>query len=489
MLGMQAARGASPAAGRRFPACGRGSGQLGVDGERRGGKGSAGSIEGISDVGKIGVRAGDRVLLLGIALATIYWVLEAFVDALVGEGNVSDRLLPWDINELWMRLVIVSLVVGFAFYVRRTLNKRARVNERLRLLETAIENTNDSVLITGAGIDEPGPEILYVNQALCEETGYAEEELLGQTPRIFQGPGSDRRVLDQVRNALERGEGFIGGVTNYRKDGSDFEMEWRICPVLDSEGELTHWISIQRDKAKSRWAEETMREIREAERRHVARDLHDDVMQDLIDALYSMQVTRQKIKDEGVNAPELDAEVESLRGAIAALRAAINDLRRGDAGEQPFGHLLESVVEATRQKAHNLEVELDVDETFPDCLTGPKALELLRLIQEALVNIRRHSGARRASVNLETVGDRVRVKVADDGRGFDREVGWGGIGLPSMRERAVRLGGDLEILSEPGQGTRVVAEVPTSELLSDARPARGPRLRVGKGGLKGEHRG
>ena len=429
-------------------------------------------------VGEPDRRAGDRVLLLGVGLAAVYWFLEAFVDALVGEGSVPDRLFPRDANELWMRLVIVSLIVGFAFYVRRTINKRARIEQRLRMLESAVQNTNDLVLITGPAIDPPGPEIVYVNQALCEQTGYAAEELLGQTPRILQGPDTDRRVLDQMRNALEQGTDFVGGVTNYRKDGSDFRMEWRISPVRDPNGRLTHWISIQRDVTEARRAEEALREIREAERRHVARDLHDDVMQDLIDALYSMQVTRQKIKDEGVDAPELDGEVESLRGAITALRAAINDLRRGDAGEQPFGHLLESVAEATRQKAPNLEVELNVDEGFPRGLTGPKALELLRLVQEALVNVRRHSGARRASIDLRAIGDKVRLEVADDGRGFDAETAWGGVGLSSMRQRAVRLGGSFEVRSEPGEGARVLAEVPASELVPPDRPAREHRPRI-----------
>ena len=439
-------------------------------------------------MGVSSTRIGNRVLLIGLGLAVSYWFVEAFVDALVGEGSVSERLLPHDANELWMRLVTVGLIVGFAFYVRGAIGKRAQTEERLRVLESAVQNTNDLVLITGAEIEPPGPEIVYVNRAFCDQTGYTADELLGRSPRILQGPGSDRRVLDQMRNSLEREEDFVGGVSNYRKDGSEFQMEWRISPVRDPSGKLTYWISIQRDRTEAKRAEEALREIREAERRHVARDLHDDVMQDLIDTLYSMQVTRQKIKDEGVDVPELGGEVESLREAIAGLRSAINDLRRGDAGEQPFGHLLESLVDATRQKAPDLEVELSVDGAFPDGLTGPKALELLRLIQEAMVNVRRHSGARRASVRLGTIGDRARVEVTDDGRGFDAETAWGGVGLSSMRERAVRLGGSFDVRGEPGEGTRVTAEVPIRELVSPAHPAGERPLTVVCGEDKDEER-
>lgn len=426
------------------------------------------------------MRFGNKVLLVGVGLAVVYWFVESFVDALVGEGSVHERLFPRDANELWMRLVTVVLVLGFAFYVRRTVQGRAQTGERLRMLESAVQNTNDLVLITGAPIDPPGPEIVYVNRAFCEHTGYSSGELLGRTPRMLQGPDSDRGVLDQMRNTLEHEEDFVGGVTNYRKDGSRFQMEWRISPVRDSDGELTHWISIQRDKTDAMRAEEALREIREAERRHVARDLHDDVMQDLIDALYSMQVTRRKLKDDGLEVPELYGEVESLREAIAGLRGAINNLRRGDAAEQPFGHLLESLVEATRQKAPDLEVDLSVDDTFPDELTGPKSLELLRLVQEALVNVRRHSGARHATVRLGTVGDTVRVEVADDGRGFDVETAWGGVGLPSMRERAVRLGGTFEVRGEPGEGTTVVAELPARKLATTPHPTPELSLRVAR---------
>jgi len=103
-----------------------------------------------------------------------------------------------------------------------------------------------SVLITTAEMDAPGPEIVYVNAAFCEQTGYTEEELLGQTPRILQGPETDPAVLDRLRNALTQGNGYFDGQTiNYRKDGTPYRVCWSIRPVRDEQGEITHYISLQ----------------------------------------------------------------------------------------------------------------------------------------------------------------------------------------------------------------------------------------------------
>jgi signal transduction histidine kinase len=87
-------------------------------------------------------------------------------------------------------------------------------------------------------------------------------------------------------------------------------------------------------------------------------------------------------------------------------------------------------------------------------------VELLRVLQEALVNTRRHSGARRVEVILATEPSRSRAEVADDGRGFDPASVREGLGISGMRERALALGGKLEIESAPGKGTRVRVEIP-----------------------------
>jgi len=659
-----------------------------------------------------------RVSLLGITLAVSYWLIETVADSVFGgEGPVATRLFPADANEVWMRLIIVALILGFTGYVSRTLQRRSRTERRLRILQSAVEQTDDAVLITTAKLDPPGPEIVYVNEALCRQTGYAAKELLGETPRKLQGPDSDREVLDELGRCLERKQHFVGSLTNYRKDGSSFRVELRISPVYDAAKNVTHWISVQhdstereraeaalkeseehyrlliesaedyaifmadpvgrilswnsgaerlygysaeeavgrpvvsllvppdrreevagiytrlregervrhetvrvakggrllevaltvspirdgrgdvvgaatiardvterkraqealsrseeryravveqsaeglylvdggtrriletnpalqnmlgytaeelrgmelheivaharedveaniertlregtrfirergyrrkdgsvveveiaasaidygekrvicaavRDITERKRAERALREVREAERRQIARDLHDEVLQELMDALYSMQLTRMKLRDEEIDIPEIDEQIDDLRKATNSLRDAINNLRHESIQEQPFLHLLRSVVVANRQKAPHIEMDLDVDASFASQCLGSTGIELLRIIQEALVNARRHSWARHIRVSLREEEDFLTAEVVDDGRGFDPQMNWGGVGTSAMQERASKLGSGLEIHSEPGRGCRVTVRVPTALVLA-----------------------
>ena len=131
--------------------------------------------------------------------------------------------------------------------LRREAAERQEAQESLRLLGTAVEQARESILITDAQLDLPGPRIVFVNPAFTSMTGYTAEEALGKTPRILQGPRTDRAVLSRLRKNLEEGEGFAGETINYRKDGSEFDIEWQIVPVRNGGGESTHFLSVQRD--------------------------------------------------------------------------------------------------------------------------------------------------------------------------------------------------------------------------------------------------
>jgi two-component system nitrate/nitrite sensor histidine kinase NarX len=101
-----------------------------------------------------------------------------------------------------------------------------------------------------------------------------------------------------------------------------------------------------------------------------------------------------------------------------------------------------------------------VQDGFPPEPPDGLSVEVLRMIREALVNIRRHSDARRVEVILSNSREKARVEVADDGRGFNPASIWVGVGLLSMRARASEIGGEFAVESGPGQGTRVKAEFP-----------------------------
>ena len=127
--------------------------------------------------------------------------------------------------------------------------------EKLRLLEAAVQQTTDAIVITTGQLDPPGPHIVYVNAAFTTLTGYTAAEVSGQTPRILQGPQTERAELDRVRRTLQAGQPFSGEVINYRKDGTTYTLEWHMTPVRAESGAITHWVAIQRDISERKQAE------------------------------------------------------------------------------------------------------------------------------------------------------------------------------------------------------------------------------------------
>lgn len=117
----------------------------------------------------------------------------------------------------------------------------------LRLLRAAVEASGEAIVITSAELAAPGPRIEYANPAFTRMTGYEAHEVVGRTPRLLQGPETERAVIDCMRAALLAGEPFQGEAVNYRKDGSTYTVEWLITPVKDADGCITHWVSAQRD--------------------------------------------------------------------------------------------------------------------------------------------------------------------------------------------------------------------------------------------------
>ncbi|SEP93952.1 PAS domain S-box-containing protein/diguanylate cyclase (GGDEF) domain-containing protein [Ectothiorhodospira magna] len=115
------------------------------------------------------------------------------------------------------------------------------------MLRTAIEQSFNAVVVTTSQLELPGPQIVYVNQAFCNMTGYTAEELMGKTPRILQGPRTDPETIERLRRCLNAGEYFIGNTVNYRKDGECYYVEWNITPIRDGQGRITHFVSVQRD--------------------------------------------------------------------------------------------------------------------------------------------------------------------------------------------------------------------------------------------------
>ena len=188
-------------------------------------------------------------------------------EACVGAGSSFDvelRVRRTGHAEDWVRLIgeAVRDEDGRIVRIQGTLQditQRRRDEEQLRLLEKCISRLSDIVLITDAEpIDDPGPRILYVNDAFERRTGYRREEVLGKTPRILQRPKTQRDALDRIRKALSEWRPVREELINYTKDGKEFWLELDIVPVADSSGWFTHWIAIERDISERKWSEEKL---------------------------------------------------------------------------------------------------------------------------------------------------------------------------------------------------------------------------------------
>jgi PAS domain S-box-containing protein len=157
-----------------------------------------------------------------------------------------------DHSQLSVLLAISSLcgddgAISGYLCIANDITDRKQTDELLRVLRSSVQQATESIVVTTAQLDLPGPQIIFANSGFCRMSGYALDEVIGKTPRILQGPRTRRSVLDRLRQALGEGHPFLGETVNYRKDGTPYEVEWRISPVRNHKGVVTHFVSVQND--------------------------------------------------------------------------------------------------------------------------------------------------------------------------------------------------------------------------------------------------
>ena len=210
------------------------------------------------------------------------------------------------------------------------------------------------------------------------------------------------------------------------------------------------------------------------ERSRLSREIHDGIAQ----TLGALQLKASQLEDSLSN-----QQVDELRGLLSELQDMISrayrEMREAMLGLRAVVEPGAGLVTALReylthyQAQYGLDVRLEANEDEPAAWDGEKQAQAMRIVQEALRNVRRHSGTGRATVRIERHGDGVRICVVDEGQGFDQSLLEGRddgrhLGLRTMRERAEGTGGTLTVESQLGQGTRVVLELPLHE---DGGPA------------------
>jgi len=202
-------------------------------------------------------------------------------------------------------------------------------------------------------------------------------------------------------------------------------------------------------------------------RRLLARELHDRVAQTLTTMLIELENFKVEQKGRQSVLRQVDALQESARGVLSNLRHVLYDLRGQTGREEGFAESVRALLVRFQERTQ-VDAVLSVSPSWPTDLRSPAALNILRIIEEALANVRTHSGAKSVEVALRPAGaGHLAVEVKDDGRGTDTDGGRRelGLGFLGMRERALILGGRLEVDSVLGSGTTVRALIPLDQLI------------------------
>lgn len=140
----------------------------------------------------------------------------------------------------------------------RRVAKARQAARQLRLLDTAVRDVKEGILITDGELEWPGPRIVFVNDALTQITGYSRDDLIGKTPRVFRSPRTDQLVADRMKDQLRQGKPFTGELINRRKDGNDYYVDLHVSPVFDASGRVQNYVSTQRDVTARKLAEDRM---------------------------------------------------------------------------------------------------------------------------------------------------------------------------------------------------------------------------------------
>jgi PAS domain S-box-containing protein len=401
------------------------------------------------------------------------WRLMLFgsLNALAQGGAAEPSVAP-QLNKLFwaMFLMVACVPIGiiWAGVIRRNVRQQT---ETIRRRETALaehyrelfENAHDIIFTH----DENG-KLTSLNKAGEEILGYTREEAATFNFDQLIDPGQQggfRALLQQLKDGLP---GAHCELEMRAKDGRRVVLrvnlrlqQWSGKPRVQG----IAWDITERKRAEEA-LQESERRLRRSleEREQLGRDLHDGIIQSIYAIGLGLQECRNLIKLD----PAL-AEARLTR-AIADSNAVIRDVRNFIVGLEPealkgpeFQTALQSLV-STLSAGQSARFLFDIDPRAADLLNARQAAHLLQIAREAMSNSLRHAQAKTTRVSLKRQNGCLRLEVNDDGIGFEQQSRAGrGHGLRNIAARAAELLARSEIISAPGQGTRLRVEIPSSQ--------------------------
>jgi PAS domain S-box-containing protein len=342
-------------------------------------------------------------------------------------------------------------------------------SDEAELLSALMSSMADAVY----AVDDGGV-VLFANAAAVAILGYASEaELIGRPSHAtIHHSHPDGRPFPEAECPLLRprrtGEPVrVDQDWFVRRDGSFVPVAYSSAPVTvgGERGAVVVFRDVtERNRAETeRLRAEAIHASRARivqaalqERRRLGRDLHDGAQQRLINVIFALQAAARETHDAAD-----DTARRSIAEALEETQQAIRDLRDLGAGLDPsvLAHRGLAAAIASLTARTPVPVTVDVPARRFDPLVESTAYFV---VSEALANVAKHAQAGEAAVTIAATPDRLRVTVTDDGRGGATPDLAGGSGLAGLADRVAAVGGTLSVASPPGEGTRLVVELPVS---------------------------
>ena len=322
--------------------------------------------------------------------------------------------------------------------------------------------------------------IEYISPSCERITGYAVQDFMDNPSLMGEIiVPEDRGAWDS--HFHDSRQKLMPGEMQFRIQRRDGEIRWiehNCQPVIDAGGHLQGFRASNRDITTRKQGEELLKQnqqdlsrlagriisTQEEELRRLSREIHDDLTQRIASLALDAALIEKQINPSKSRAVE---DIKGLRKNLSEVADQVHDLSRRlhPSVLDDLGLVLAVQAESAAFK-RKTEIDLSITiDGLPDSVHPQPALCLYRVIQEGLQNIAKHSGATLASITLQGLSNGIRLLIEDEGVGFDsQEVRKkAGIGLSSMRERVQLLNGTISFASQPGQGTKIEAFIPTEE--------------------------
>ncbi|MBI5462023.1 MAG: PAS domain S-box protein [Gammaproteobacteria bacterium] len=351
--------------------------------------------------------------------------------------------------------------------------ERRRAEESLHLRERAIESSVNAILV--ASLAHAAHPIIYANPAAASITGLSKSELLGRDLLSLYDPSGQSSGLATLRTALTNRQSGHAIVHGTRHDEGEFWAEVFLSPVRDVSGAASHFVVVMHDISDRVQAENELRQsrerlralsthlqtVREEEKAHLARELHDELGSTLLALKIDTSWINRHMPGQSDNLKEKTTGMMALvDNAITTTRRISSDLRPPMLDDLGLLATLEWQIHAFESRmgiACDAELEGDSER-----LNSQQSIALFRIFQEALTNIARHANASRVHIQVNIAPDQASMVIHDNGKGIDPAVARrpDAHGVYGMFERAHSLGGLIHLDSQPERGTRLSVQIP-----------------------------